>query len=80
MKTKVKIMTSDGIVADKSATVVNFQTQKDEFSEYILEDGTVIKLKQVLVGVAKVDDETDKDGNPIYSIQTQTVASTVYKL
>jgi hypothetical protein len=45
-------------------------SSKDGWSEYTLNDGSVIRLKSVLVDVKRAIDQYGPDGNPIYVLQT----------
>lgn len=47
---------------------------KEPWSEYQLADGKMLLLKTVLVGVQRIEGETDSDGNPIYMFQTKSVS------
>ena len=57
------------------ADEVDFQTRKEEWNEYQLMDGSIIKLKSVVANVLKVKDEFDVEGNPAYVIKSQNVTS-----
>jgi len=48
------------------AEQLEFESEKEPFSLYRLEDGTVIKLKTILASVSRVLDRYHADGNPIY--------------
>ena len=47
----------------------------ENWNEYLLEDGTVLKMKLVLKKVYKVDGEFDPEGNPVYVMQSTNVTS-----
>ena len=61
----------DGKTAE--ATVLTFRTSSEEWNEYLLEDGTVLKLKAVATEVFRVDGAFDPQGNPLYILQSQNV-------
>jgi hypothetical protein len=47
----------------------------EHWNEYLLHDGSVIKLKTVVTEILKVDGEFDAEGNPQYLLKsTQIVA------
>ena len=48
------------------ADQLTFETQKEPWAEYKLEDGTVLKFKVVLGNVARLVDRYKPDGEPIY--------------
>jgi hypothetical protein len=51
---------------------IEVTTEKDEWSVYRLADGTTVKVKTVLISVAKLD-EYDPAGNPIYVVNASPV-------
>jgi hypothetical protein len=55
------------------ATVMPFQTGGEHFNEYLVEDGTVIKLKLVVTEILRLDDEYDSEVNPIYFVTSANV-------
>ncbi len=71
MERKRKIRMPDGREVD--AIELGFQASGEHWSEYLVDDGTVIRLKPVAVQVSRVEGEYDPQGNPVYLIQTQNV-------
>jgi len=57
--------------------ISNKEQTKEDWSEYTLENGTVIKIKQVVVQIIKLD-ETDEQGNPSYVTQIQPIVSVIH--
>ena len=57
------------------ATQVEVNQSGEKWNEYLLEDGTVLKMKLVLKKVFKVDGEFDMEGNPVYVMQSTNVTS-----
>ena len=57
------------------ATPVDVNQSTERWNEYLLEDGTVLKMKLVLKKVLKVDHEVDPEGNPVYVMQSTNVTS-----
>ena len=57
------------------ADVIGFRTTAEHFNEYLLEDGTVIKLKPVVTEIIRVPDQYDPMGNPAYIIQSTNVTA-----
>ena len=47
---------------------VRYSTLREEWNEYVAEDGCKIRIKNTVVSVAKTD-KCDKKGNPIYLIK-----------
>jgi hypothetical protein len=58
------------VVMQKEGEFVTVVDQKEPWSEYILEDGTIIRTKQTLLQVVKMD-EPGPDGKPVYNMQAQ---------
>lgn len=57
------------------ATPVDVNQSGEKWNEYLLEDGTVLKMKLVLKKVFRVDGEFDEEGNPVYVMQSTNVTS-----
>jgi hypothetical protein len=55
------------------ATPVDVNQSSEKWNEYLLEDGTVLKMKLILKKVMRVDNEYDGEGNPIYVMQSTNV-------
>jgi len=55
------------------ATEVEVVLSQEGWNEYQLSDGKVLLLKTVLTCIYKVDGLTDKDGSPVYQLQTHLV-------
>jgi hypothetical protein len=58
-----KVMHNDKMV---DATDVPVAESTEKWSEFTLEDGTVIRMKATLVSAARVKGEYDSQGNPVY--------------
>ena len=57
------------------ATPVEINQSSERWNEYLLEDGTVLKMKLVLKKVYKVEGEYDEEGNPVYVMQSTNVTA-----
>jgi hypothetical protein len=68
-----KIQGPDG--QEHEAEPVGFRTSGEHFNEYLLDDGTVLKVKLVLTEIMKITDMRDQQGNPVYLLQHQQVTS-----
>jgi len=55
------------------ATEVDFQTRKEDWNEYQLMDGTVIKMKLVAGEVFRIEGEYDEEANPVYIVRSKNV-------
>ncbi|MCI0588406.1 MAG: hypothetical protein L0323_16365 [Planctomycetes bacterium] len=69
---KKKIMTPGG---EWEGTSVSINSSQENFNTYLLEDGTVLKFKTVLVDVIRVDGKYDDDGNPLYVTRTKNIVT-----
>ena len=58
---------------DVDATEVRFQTIREEWNEYQLMDGTVLKMKTVVGEVFRVEDMYDNEGNPVYQVKSNNL-------
>jgi hypothetical protein len=58
---------------EMDATTVGVQSSSERWNEYLLQDGTVLKLKVVVTDVARVDSAYDAEGNPIYVVKSTNV-------
>lgn len=55
------------------AIELGFQTGGEHWNEYMLDDGSVIKVKLVITNVVRVEDEYDANGLPLYIAQSTNV-------
>jgi hypothetical protein len=62
---------------DIPVTDVSVVEAEERFIEYKLEDGTILKVKNVATSVLRVDNEYLPDGNPIYLVMANPVVSVV---
>lgn len=60
---------------ETSGTVMPFQVGNENWNEYLLEDGTVLRVKLVATEVVRLDDVYDPDGDPVYIIKSQNVVA-----
>lgn len=60
----------DGKLVTEYGEMVTVVEQKEPWSEYRLEDGTLIRTKQTLMQIVKMD-TPGPDGKPVYTMQTQ---------
>jgi hypothetical protein len=52
------------------ATVLDFTVVDDGTARYRLEDGTVLRVKPVVVAVLRVEDERNDLGEPVFLVQS----------
>jgi hypothetical protein len=68
---KKKTQLPDGRTVEGSS--VPFQTGGEHWNEYLIEDGSVLKVKLVATEIIKVDGEYDDQGNPLYALHSTQV-------
>jgi hypothetical protein len=56
---------------------VDFMTRKEDFNEYQLADGKVIRIKMVVTRIIRLVEEKAPDGSPVYLIQSQNVVAPI---
>jgi hypothetical protein len=59
------------------AESVDFMTRKEDFNEYQLADGKIIKIKMVVTRIVRLVGEVTPDGIPVYLIQSQNVVAPI---
>lgn len=52
---------------------IRITESQEQWNHYHLEDGTVLRLKPVLVRVVKIRGEYSPDGSPIYLVESKSV-------
>jgi hypothetical protein len=65
--TTVKLILPDGTAKETSADKVLIKETKENWSEYLLEDGALVRVKPILARVLKTE-EFDSEGNPVYQL------------
>jgi hypothetical protein len=70
---KRKIPLPDGRTVE--ATIMPFQAGGEHWNEYLVDDGTVVKIKLVVTEILRVDGEYDAKGDPLYLIQSQNITN-----
>jgi len=58
-----------------SAELVEVGQTNEKWNEYLLDDGSVLKMKLVLKKVFRVIDQYDPDGNPVYVAESQNIVT-----
>jgi hypothetical protein len=57
------------------AEVVGFRPTGEHWNEYLLDDGTVFRIKLVLTEIVRLKDQYDAKGDPVYAAtHTQVTA------
>ena len=75
MHRKIKVPLQGGGFAD--ASVIDISSSQEHWNQYLLDDGTVLKLKVVATEILRMDDQYDQEGNPIYVVKSTNVVSVI---
>ncbi len=54
---------------------VGYRATAEHWNEYFLDDGSVVRVKLVATEIARVENEYDDDGNPVYIVRSANVLS-----
>ncbi|MBM3252910.1 MAG: hypothetical protein FJZ16_01495 [Candidatus Omnitrophica bacterium] len=73
MPNKIKIKLPDGREVD--ATPIEINQASEQWSHYLLDDGSTLKVKLVVTKVSRIDNVYDVEGNPVYFFQSTNVTS-----
>jgi len=57
------------------ALPIDINQTNEYWNQYLLDDGTVIKMKLVATKVLRVENKFDLEGNPLYIIQSTNITS-----
>lgn len=52
-----------------------FQNVAEHWNEYLLSDGSVLRLKSVVTDIVKLENRFDAEGNPHYLVKSTQVVS-----
>ena len=52
-----------------------FQNVAEHWNEYLVNDGSVLRLKSVVTDILKVDGKYDAEGNPLYIVKSAQVVA-----
>lgn len=55
------------------AVEVDFDAKSEPWATYELSDGSTIKLRTIVSGVARLEGEHDGMGNPVYTVNHNTI-------
>lgn len=54
-------------------TEVGFRASGEHWNEYLLDDGSVIRIKLVVTNVVRIDGMHDNNGDPVYTVNSTNV-------
>lgn len=73
MPGKRKFPLPDG--GEVEGTVMTFRSSGEHWNEYLVDDGSVVRIKLVATEIIRLDDQYDAQGNPVYVVQSTNVMS-----
>lgn len=56
-----------------AAEEIAFKAVAEAWSEYVLDDGTIVRLRPVATDISRIEGEYDPQGNPVYVVNAQHV-------
>ena len=68
---KLKVRLPNG--SEVEATNVDFETVKEDWNEYKLEDGTVLRFKTVISSVIRTANYDPMTGDPVYHVRSTNI-------
>ncbi len=71
VREKLKVRLPNG--REVEAMDVDFETVKEDWNEYKLEDGTVLKFKTVVSSIIRTEDYDPMTGDPVYHIRSTNI-------
>ncbi len=60
-------------VGDVEAEVIPFRGDVEHWNEYLLDDGSVVRMKAVVTEIVRVEGQYDPEGNPAYMVFSTNV-------
>lgn len=70
-KRRITLPNGEQIEAD----VIGYRANAEHWNEYLLDDGTVLRLKPVVTEILRVEGQYDQNGNPGYIVQATNVTA-----
>lgn len=70
-KRKITLPTGEILEAD----VIGYRANAEHWNEYLLDDGTVIRMKPVVTEILRMEGQYDPQGNPAYMINSTNVTA-----
>lgn len=71
MGRKKRIPLPDGSVVE--GEIIPFRGDVEHWNEYLLDDGTVVRMKPIVTEIARLDGQYDPEGNPAYMVFSTNV-------
>ena len=58
----------------QNTTEIEMLEAKERWSEYRLADGTILRLKPVMIAIFRADGQYTPDGEPVYNMKSTLIA------
>jgi hypothetical protein len=55
---------------DVEGLEVRFKSNREEWNDYTLEDGSSLRMKAVVSEIIRLNNEYDAEGNPVYIVKS----------
>jgi len=68
---KVKIRLPNG--REIEAVDVDFETVREDWNEYKLEDGTILKFKTIVSSIIRTEEYDPMTGDPVYHVRSTNI-------
>jgi len=68
---KVKIRLPNG--REIEAMDVDFETVREDWNEYKLEDGTILKFKTIVSSIIRTEEYDPMTGDPVYHVRSTNI-------
>jgi hypothetical protein len=66
-------MNDIAVTALVGTTEVDVVESKETWSEYRLTDGTVLRVKPIMIEISRVDDPDGTNGEPVYNMRSTLI-------
>ena len=60
---------------NKDAELIEVQQSSEQWNQYLLADGTVVRFKAIVTEVWRIVDEYDAEDNPAYVVRSRNVVT-----
>ena len=64
-------------LGEVDGTEVPITESTDRWTDIKLEDGSVLRMKPVVMSVMRIDNQYDQEGNPLYAIRSSNAMAVV---
>ena len=78
-KAKKGISVHQGVLLDMSTDgeLIDIENMKETWSEYTLKDGTLLKVKPIIMEIRRLKSHHATNGDPVYFVKSTVITDTV---